>query len=72
MAKASGYSLTIPMDLYIDLRNLASRQGLTVEALLGNAIEWQYILASINEKDGELFIRYPGKQLEKIELRSKK
>ena len=71
MAKAPGYSLNIPMDLYEDLRNLASRQGMTVEVLLGNAIQWLYILADIEKRDGELFIKYPDeKQAVKIEMRS--
>ena len=73
MAKAPGYSLTIPIDLYEDLRNLATRQNMTVEALLSNAIQWQYILADIEKKAGELFIKFPDEnQPVRIEMRSQK
>ena len=73
MAKAPGYSLTIPIDLYEDLRNLAASQNMTVEALLSNAIQWQYILADIKKREGEIFIRFPDEnQPVKIEMRSKK
>ena len=52
------YTLSIPMELYQDLRGLAARENKSIDEVLRSAIRWQFILDGILSDGGRLFVRY--------------